>query len=100
MGLFETLKKAVATAEAKPTPVLQPFTKSHSTPGADTPEAKTSGIGHRILFVGGETGWYQGIQHEITTARPNWQSRQVETPADGVSALASDHVHAVVLGTK
>ncbi len=100
MGLFETLKRAVVTAETKPTPELRPFTKPQSIPGPDTQETKTSGIGQRILFVGGEACWYQGIQHEITTARPNWQSRKVETPADGVSALASDHFHAVVLGNK
>lgn len=100
MGLFDTLKKAVTAADGKAALPAQSSGLPRSTVAATSPASTVPGSTQRILFVGGEAAWLQSVQKEIASSRTNWQCRQAETPTDGISALASEHFHAIVFDTR
>jgi HD-like signal output (HDOD) protein len=104
MGLFDAFKKPVSGARvpAKGIPAKASLLSSNGNSLGDhhegmIPAPASRVIEHRMLFVGLDPVWFEGVARELARLAPNWECQQAATTDFGLLALKTDSFQTLVL---
>lgn len=106
MGLFDTFKKtATAKGVTSSVSAAKPsFPTSNRNPlndqreaGIPAPESRV--IEQRLLFVGMESSWFQGVERDLARLEPNWNCQLIADTEQALLALQAEACPTLILSS-